>query len=184
MAGQLLVPVSAVADFLRMDANDPEATGEKLTEVVESAHEQVEFKVGPLDTDEVELVVHQPGPALVLPLKGLSSVVSVVDADGREIAPTAIEPNLRAGIVTLTVSGRAPWTVTVTAPERTSSVRQAIKIVAAHLWETQRGRAGGGSRGVAYTAAADAADGAARMQGFAFPRRAQQLLAPYELLGV
>ncbi len=184
MAGELLVSVAEVADFLGMIPTDPAREGEKLTEAVEAAHEQVEFKIGPLDTDDIEFVVHQPGPSLVLPLKHLASVVSVVDADDREISASSFTSNLRAGIVTLDSYGRAPWTVTVTAPARSASVRQAIKIVAAHLWETQRGRGSDTKRNQIYTAAADAADGAAPGQGFAFPRRAQQLLAPYMLRGV
>lgn len=180
----LLVPVQEVATFLRMSVSDPDREGDLLLEVVESAHEQVESKVGPLGSDSIELVVHQPGPVLVLPIKNLTSVVSVVDAQGREVPSDGITPNLRAGLVTIESSGRAPWTVTVAAAERAASVRQAIKIVAAHLWETQRGRAGGGARNSVYTAAGDPTNTAPIAQGFAFPRRAEQLLAPYALLGV
>lgn len=170
-----LVTIAALAEFLNFDDNDARATSDLLQEHLDTAHQRTEYIVETLEEDDQTYVVHQPGPALVLPARQLQALVSVTDADGRVIPAESVTANLRAGVLTLDVDGRPPWTVVVTPRERKASIALAVKIIAANLWETQRGRTGGDRRGGFNPVAEETVT----LRGFAIPRRAAEILQPY-----
>ena len=81
-----------------------------------------------------------------------------------------------AGAVVLGARAAAgAYTVTVRFPDAPADVKEACLHIIKHLWSIRRG-AQGGARG-------DVDAQAQIQQGFAIPRRALELLAPYERVG-
>ncbi|NCT90250.1 hypothetical protein GXB85_04685 [Cellulomonas sp. APG4] len=180
-ADERFVTQAELATFLKMTPTHEEATSALLSEVLDAALEQVELRVGPLVSASQTYVVYPNGRNLVLPATHLVSVGTVTDPHGNVVDADLIDTNLLSGIVTVPSTVAGKWTVQATTREHGASLKQAVKIIAAHLWESQRGRAGGGARAGAYTAAADA-DPTPKM-GFALPRRALELIKPFTVPG-
>jgi hypothetical protein len=154
------------------------ATKDLLEEVLAATIENVESKVGPLEpasgeTDlTVTYTVYPSGRNLVLPVTHLTGTVEVKDPDGNTVIPRDV--NMLAGIVELPVVPRQsrPWTVRSSCREHGQSVKLAVKIIAAHLWQLQRRRPPAGPQ-------TETGDEAPRGSGFAIPRRAAELLAHF-----
>lgn len=170
------VTLAQMADFLKAPsyATGPEAP--ILQEVLDAALENVISRVGPLDSAARIYVVYPSGRCLVLPDTHLVSVGPVTDPAGNVISADQLDCNLLSGIVTVPSVRAGQWTVEATSREHASSIRLAIKIIASHLWDTQRGSPSSGNRpgfGQPVT------DGSPVRMGFAIPARAAELLAPF-----
>lgn len=183
------VTLSELAEYMNMPAGAPEATSEKLQETLTAALEYVAWRVGlpldGLDGAARDFRVYASGNALVLPVTHLREPVTVKDPTGAEVDAALLhDVDLQAGIITLRGSrtggrfaGRG-WTVSAATRDGSASLKVAVKIIAAHLWETQRGREATGVRAAAMAGTADGAT-TPTGRGYAIPARAAELLEPY-----
>lgn len=156
------IPASSVAptlDELKAHLNITSAThDDELLSILDAAVEVVEGYVGPLDGQTVTERYYNRNPALPLLLRQypVQAVTSISDVDGNVFEADSYTVDLDTGRVWLARwgGGLRSWSfwgpgvgldVTVTyTTGRTSlpaSIRLAILIVAARLWETQRGNA-------------------------------------------
>lgn len=175
VAPQQFVTLKELAQFLKQPALADGDQADQLQEVLDASIENVESRTGPLVGASPVFRVHASGKNLVLPATHLTEVTEIRDPDGVLVPLEYAELNLLSGIVTLrSTSRRGAYTVTAKTRDGAVSLRLAVKIIASHLWETQRGSAAGASRFV--TPNAD--DGPVRM-GFAIPARAAELIAPF-----
>lgn len=174
------VTVDELVEWLRSDDIGSNPTDRKLAEeCLSAAIEYTASKVGPLEPageDEgltVTREVYPSGRFLVLPVTHLTGTITVEDPDGAAVTPRDV--NALAGVIELPYAPRSsrPWRVRSTSREHGASVKLAVKIIAAHLWQLQRRQPG-----TAATAAYQVGD-AAPKTGFAIPARAAQLLAPF-----
>ncbi len=172
------VTLADLLDYLRVPAGAPGTDQVKLSETLNATLEHVAYLVGPLEHVARDVVVWPSGCSLVLPDTHLTEVQSVTNPDGTLIDVPARGLNLLAGVIEFPRGLiRGPWTVRYTGREHAASVRLAVKIIASHLWETQRGRdAGAGARSGIAVPVGD--DSPVRM-GFAIPSRAAELLKPF-----
>lgn len=138
----------------------------------EAAQEQVEALVGPvLQRQVVETVRARPSGVVFL---NQSPVVSVdtLTASGQPV--TGYTLNNADGLLTgLVTAGDLVVTYTVGRTEAPASLRVAALIIAAHLWDTQRGNAP--------SAMPDDLTPVEFGLGYSLPNRALELLAPYML---
>ena len=175
----VVVPLSELASFMR-DASLAEGDeAEKLQEHLDAATEYVQSVVGPVGEVAVRWDVYAGDTTrqLVLPATHVQEIISITAPDGSDVTVDARrDVNALAGIVTVPKAMRGTWTVEGRPREAVPSIKLAIKIIASHLWGTQRGT--GGGRGAMY---ARGDDTPATPAGFAIPRRAEQLLAPYRI---
>lgn len=177
MAPTFVTPEDFAEWLHNHDLATEEPTKELVEEVVAAAIEIVQAHVGPLEPAEgetdltVTYTVYPTGRHLVLPTTRLTGTVQVSDPDGVEVTPRDV--NMLAGVIELPYAPRAsrPWSVRSTSSEHADAVRLAVKIIAAHLWQVQRRRPSGVPR-------TEAGDSGAPV-GFAIPRRAAELLAPF-----
>lgn len=156
---------------------DPERAA-LLAETLGAALENVTEKVGPLDGVAVDVVVWPSGRSLVLPDSHLVAVHQITDPDGNDVALPSRGVNRLAGVIEFPrrlITGE--WTVNVTTRAHHDSVRLAVKIIASHLWEVQRGT--GSDTGARARVASPVGDPVPGRAGFAIPRRAAELLAPF-----
>jgi len=143
----------------------------QVQDVLDATLEHVASIVGPAGAPTVS--VRPTGYRLILPATHLAVLGAVTDPLGAVVTPTDVD--LAAGVVTLgTVVTPGAYTVTLTRTT-SASVDEAVRIIAKHLWETRRGRAG-------RDAAMAQGDEQVPM-GFAIPRRAAELLAPLTVPG-
>lgn len=178
MAATVPTP-KALADFLNAPKlHEEPVKGPLLVECLESAIEYVTDRVGSIDGAARNYRVHASAreTSIVLPVTHLEEVVSVRDPSGADVVINPdTDVDYLAGIVDVPNGARGNWTFTVRGADTRSSIALAIKIIAGHLWETQRGRAG--ARGAVYAQGEEPQ--AAAPRGFAIPARAAQLLEPY-----
>lgn len=170
----VLVQLVDLAGF--MNAADL-ATGNKaelLQEVLDAAEEWVESKVGSLTSASRTMKVRASGRNLVLPATRLQAVTAVTDPNGSSHDVAALDVDTLAGIVRVPAFVPGTWTVQATPADAAKSIALAVKIIAAHLWQTQRGRAGQFLSSVEDPEAMGPGG-----QGYAIPRRATDLLAPF-----
>lgn len=179
MDGMTSPPVS-VQD-LRSYINDSGAAPvSELDDMLAAATEMIEAQVGPiLPRPQASTIRDFNGSILVLPVVPVLSVQSVTDAAGAPLATVAdLDVDTSAGVIN--TYGRL-WrdrivvNYTVGRDPVPFSLKVAVMITAGHLYETQRGSAstrpgmlGGGTDG-----------GGEVPMGFALPRRAEELIAPY-----
>jgi len=151
----------------------------RLQEALDSAIGHVEKLVGPISLATRDYLVRPRRDKLVLPVTRLQAVVEVRDPAGNVVAPYDV--NLLSGIVELTSEPATTkaWTVRATAGQDVVQLRRAVKIIASHLYEDHRGT-GALPGGRTYPSGGE--DTPAPM-GFAIPRRAAELLAPYRRTG-
>lgn len=167
------VSVADFARFARGRADDPD-----LVEALDAALANVSTRVGPLDAAS-SFTVWSHGGALVLPITHLSAVVEVRDPLGVLVTPSRV--NLLAGVVHVRERSRpGTWTISVTSTQRGADIALAVKIIAQHLLSLRSG-ADVGQRSRLMVPTDDAP---ATGFGFAIPRRAAELLAPYTLGGL
>lgn len=174
-----LVTLEQMGAFLRAPTYatvDPEMT--MLGEALGAALEYVESQVGSLVGASRQYSVYPHRHNLVLRDTHLQEITTVTDPDGNVVVPEST--NLLAGIVVLPCvpMDARPWTVTATSRATRTSVALAVKIIASHLFEINRGK-GRGSSSTSYPSSDDAAP----LLGFAIPARAAELLAPYVRTG-
>jgi hypothetical protein len=169
------VTLAALADWM----SSPSLSGSpELNDALAATLANIARKVGPLTAGPHTFRVYPSGRGrLVLPVMDVGSVV-VTDPGGHVVEPFDVD--LEAGVVTLVsapAQGRA-WSVTVTRPAFEQDVSEAVKIVASHLYGVRRPKDAARQRaGIPVT------DDGVPASGFAFPRRAEQLLAPHRLAG-
>lgn len=170
------VTLGDLKDFLKITGNGTDAL---LNEVLDAALELVDHRVYlALDDAPKSVKVRATGRTIVLPIARLEQVTAVTTPDGTALAAADLDVDLDAGLITVPRAHPGTWTVTVhaqTAQEAgaAASLRQAVKIIAKHLWGTQRGSQGGPRGDV------DAQQGEPYLAGFAIPRRAAELMAPW-----
>jgi len=178
-----VVSVEEFAQHMNMTTPQAESSEyRKLAEHLDSAIENVEARVGPLSDVAQTYPVHASGKYLVLPVTHVTQVTTLVDPSGNTVTLNPANVDLLSGVITMPYSRTGAWQVTASTREHAASVKLAVKIIAAHLWETQRGRGdatragmfgGGGDDTVPNTPI-----------GFAVPSRAADLLAPFVLPGI
>ncbi len=122
------------------------------------------------------------GSVLILPAARLASLVSLTDPFGNVAVMTGLEEHdLQAGIIALPYKLKGTWTVVATYDEEIpADLKLAVLIVGKHLWETQRVA---GQPEQARPGFAAPGQVAGPPLGFAVPRRALELAAPYWLPG-
>lgn len=158
---------------------DVTADDAELGEVLDAAVELVASMVGPLESGAVT-EVHRGVDSRLLVLRQMPATsltsVSLRYATGETSALTLSDFDLdtEAGIVRLVSGGwlAGTYVVVYDAGRATlpASVRLAVLIVAAHLWETQR---------VPGVNRFGSPDEPSVSRGYAIPNRAAELLAPY-----
>lgn len=172
-----VVTITELAAFMRapdLATSDTAA----LQEHLDAAIEYVQSVVGPVGEVSVHWDVYASDTQrqIVLPATRVQEIVSITAPDGSAVTVDhRRDVNKLAGIVTVPRPMRGTWTVEGRTADASSSIKLAIKIIASHLWGTQRGTGGG------RTSMYAAPDTTATPVGFAIPRRAEQLLAPYAI---
>jgi len=152
----------------------------KLQEVLDAAIESVEQTVGPLGDATRTERVYATGRSLVLGATHVEAVTAVIDPHGNTVAINEnTDVNHLSGIVEIPRATKGSWLVTYRVVQDKASLRLAVKIIGEHLWETQRGSREG-ARGAMMAQAAS--DDGGKLRGFAIPRRAAQLMAPFAKL--
>lgn len=173
------VTLSELATFMKLPTGYDEVL---LQEHLDAATEYVTDKVGPLDEDALALAVHagEHQAVLVLPATFAEEIVSVTSPTGAAVpVATLAYVDLDAGLIEVRNPARGTWIVTIKSRRASASCNLATKIIAQHLWGTQRGT--GGGRKEMLGQAPDVAG--VTPAGFAIPRRAAQLLEPYLTVG-
>lgn len=175
-------PFVTVAEFANhMNKPDPDPEDQaKLQDHLDAALEWVTEKVGPLTGVAQDFAVFTGGRFLVLPATHLLAVVSVTDPFGNDVTIAAQKIDRLAGIIEVPRSVSGEWTVRASTREHGKAVRLAVLIIASHLYETQRGRAGNAPRDAMH--ASGGMEGGSTPVGFAIPNRAADLLAPFVIV--
>lgn len=152
--------------------NEPEKDWLQVS--LDSAIEQVEARCGPIMSAARTFTPRPRRHRLVLPETRLVNVQEVRDPDGNLVEPYDID--LLCGIVELAAEPPTTkrWTVVATTRDTVASLQLAVKIIASHLFEVHRGGAALPT-GRAYATG----DSEPPPAGFALPRRAEQLMAPF-----
>lgn len=175
-------------DDLKIHANIPASDTShdaELTDMLDAAIELVEGIVGPVGVGTVtETHYNVSSSALVLARFPASAVTAVGTRSGATTTPLTLadyELDTGTGILRRADGGGfyGSYTVTYSTGRATvpASIHLAILIVAAHLWETQRGTAPTALQ----LQDPNGADVGPSGMGYAIPRRAQELLQPYML---
>lgn len=171
------VTLAELATFLNAPQLADGDRAELLQETLDAALENVADAVGPLDGVAVEVLVWPSGRSLVVPDTHLVSVNRIIDPGGAELDPPQGGVNHLAGVIEFPRPlARGEWLVEYQAREHADSVKLAVKIIASHLWEVQRGT-GDGVRGRVATPMGDPQPTG---RGFAIPARAAELLRPFK----
>jgi hypothetical protein len=143
-----------------------------LTDKLDSATAWVSEQLGrSLDGGTQTFTVHSRDGVLLLPTMQATAVTGVVGPDGYAATVDTRYTNLGSGVVVVTTRQHGPYTVTVTLPAvLPAPLYEAVLLIAAHLWDTQRG-----TSPTALQQIEAPVPGAA----YAIPNRARDLLAPY-----
>lgn len=166
------VTLAELTSFMNTSATGEDET--KLQEHLDAALEWVEARVGLLTGVSREYPVYATGRYVVLPVTHLIGDVTVIDPRGNTVTPRSIDR--LAGIVEVPTAVHGDWTITASTREHGAAVKLAVKIIASHLWETQRGRGSGAPRDAMMAGGGvDATAG----RGYAIPHRAADLLKPF-----
>lgn len=176
------VTLAALKEWMRLPATLPENLADALDECLNSALENLTDKCGPLDSAERTYQVWPSGRSLVLPDTHLVSVSTITDPDGNVHDVPARRINRMAGVIEVVARGRivtGEWTVTARTREHGDSLSLATKIIASHLYETQRGRAVNSATDAIMRGSTPAGDPSGVPKGFAIPSRAAELIRPF-----
>ena len=161
------VTLAQLRDHLNMTSLSHDA---ELARFLGAAQEHVEALVGPVLQSSVTEDVRVVGSTVVLSECPVVDVYSVTVA-GSELTGWTLRP--RAGLVTgVNASGTATVTYSTGRTSCPDGVATAALIIAEHLWRTQLG-------GSPSALPVDDMAGMPGGSGFAIPRRAMELLAPY-----
>jgi hypothetical protein len=156
----------------------------ELQQTIDEAESAIEGRVGPLSATSKTSRVRGCSDTLLLPSAPVSALTSVTPVGGTVLSLSAVYLDPSSGVVSCTPSGTfsSPWYDVVyqvgsaTVPD---GLLRAVKEMTAHLWATQRGGTVRPSRGGGESAS-NTLPGAA----YAFPYRVEQLIAPYESIGL
>ena len=149
----------------------------ELSEMLEAAVDVVEGIVGPVTAKTVTETHTSSSGVLVLnrvPVAGLVSVAQYGAAQDLALFHADPDSGILSRVDGYGFAGPVTVTYSVGRPNVPAAIRLAVLIIAAHLWETQRGNTGGGP-----IAAEAEAFGAPSIAGYAIPNRARDLLARY-----
>ena len=167
--------VDQFAEHLRRDPFKGD-DARRATQHLDAATSVVRSRCGLPPADEHVHRVHPSGRTLVLPVWGDGlSVIEIRDPAGVVVAMDAGLSRLSSGVVGVPVARPGAWTVKVAAdaspvPEE---LALATLIIAAHLWETQRGTS---ARPQAFPGGGEERPSG---MGYAIPNRAAELMAPH-----
>ena len=154
-------------------------------DTLDAAVDIVEGIVGPLQVAAVTEIHRGISSSLLVlrqaPVVALSSIASGYGSVFTALTVSDYDLDADAGVVRAVNGGRFRGdfqvTYTVGRSDVPVAIREAILIIAAHLWETQRGVA----PSALSLQGADVADTFSPGLGYAVPNRARELLAPYAL---
>jgi len=169
------VTLAQQAAFQRFPAAPTGQDAIDLQEDLDAAIEQVEVCCGPVAQAERTYTVRPKRNKLVLPVVMVTAVGTVTSPDGVVVEPYDVD--LEAGIIVLPTwpATEKAWTVGASTGNDVKSLVLAVKHIASHLYGIRRGHAAlPGGR--AYPTVDDAT---VTVAGFAIPRRAADLMAPY-----
>ncbi len=173
------VTVKALAEFLHApELMDVPATKKQLQEALGGATEWAESVVGPIGNAAATYRVRPTGGRfLVLDDTRLVEVRSVVDPYGATVPLWTPGVDLEAGVLEFARElRRGTYLVTAVTRETGYAIALAVKIVASHLYEIHRGA---NAVGVREMIANPVGEGQPSGRGWAVPRRAEQLVAPF-----
>ncbi|TKJ24361.1 head-tail connector protein [Blastococcus sp. CCUG 61487] len=159
----------------------PSDEDDELQRKLDAAEAHVAKRCGPLGPSTVTVTAHLSGDHLVLPATRLATVAEVRDPAGQVVQLADGATNLLSGIIRVPYRRAGAWAIDITTTrnvatdERLADLHEAVLIIAAHLWETQRvpGRSPRPGQ------APEPPTG----RGFAIPNRAATLMGPYTLPG-
>ena len=168
VAGAPFVTLTQLRDHLNLTG--PSANDAELERFLSAAQEHVEQLIGPVLNSTITEVLPITGSTVVLSECPVAYVASVT-VGGATLTGWTLRP--RSGLVT-GVNGSGDATVTYTAGRVMcpDAVVVAALVIAEHLWRTQLG-------GSPSALPMDDMAGVPGGSGFAIPRRALELLAPY-----
>jgi hypothetical protein len=147
---------------------------DELLLMLDAATDMVRSMVGSFDAGAVTERVAARGGTVVLSRRPPANV-TVADSTGDSV--TGFTVNAAAGLVYDVAARTGPLTVSYTVGDGQvpPSVALATLIIAAHLWQTQRGPASSGPLAAASSDDLTTVPGA----GYAIPNRARELLQPF-----
>lgn len=148
----------------------------QLQKALDTAAEAVGRWCGPLEPEPRSLTVEMTNGSLVLPVRPVRSVTALFSPQGYARLPDIAGSDLDAGIVAVRGGCGGRWRVTVSTgwDPAPAPLIDAAYIVAAWLWSTHfRGGRGTGNPLMG--------DGDVQLAGFAIPRQADELMAPYKI---
>ena len=165
--------VQDLTEHLNMTGDPPE----DLQLFLDAAVRVVEGRCGPLEQRPQTLRCRPNGRNLVLPATNLQAVTAVRDPAGQVVDVRAGDVNLLAGIVPVPAVRDGWWEVDVVmgGSPMPADLKLAVFVVASHLYEIKRGRAG---RPQAFFGGENS-DTQDVPRGFAVPARAAELMRPY-----
>lgn len=168
----VLVSLAQFKTFIKVTSDTQD---DLLQEALDAATDIVAEGVdASLTSSTLRLRVRPGARALVLPFTHLQNVQMIIRPDLTALALEEADVDLVAGIITVPRALAGEWQVDVTPRGGMAALSLAVKIIAKHLWGTQRGTQSGGPRGEI-----DAQQGEVVLVGYAIPRRAAELLKPY-----
>jgi hypothetical protein len=177
----------SVADAKRHLNKSTASDDEEIRRFIAAATKIVEDRIGPVVRREVTEVHTSRGTVVELLHHQVVAVNSVTYVDGGDIAidPADLDVDGPAGRVRglsrRLPRGRLKFVYTVGRPIVDEAISLAAGIIVGHLWATQRGNSGGRPGVVGTEGAPTNRDTAvAHYIGFALPKRAAELLRPFE----
>jgi hypothetical protein len=181
------VPLPVTLEQLRRELNmsDPDQPSDndgELTIRLAAATRAVEAIVGPMVPRSVISTRTARGGCIVLPIRPVVSVESVNGLYGA--ASYALGDldlwDLGSGLIRLGYGclpfGRYTVAYTVGRTEVGENLQLAVLIIAAHLWETQRGKSARARSLGEFDSGNPSQDAILVLRGYAYPRRALELL--------
>lgn len=164
--------VADLVAFAQVPDREADDLEDELAQHLAAAVAYVEGRCGPM-VDGTRRVQMRHPYRLVMPF-GRLDTVSVVDSTGAEVEVEDEFTDYEAGVLHVYASRLGRYTVTFTRePEGLESLRLATVMIAAHLWDTRRGSVGNsGDYGAPEAMYAPG-------YGFAVPRRAADIMAPF-----
>lgn len=148
---------------------------------VDAAVGHVQARCGWIAATDVRVAAWCDGRsrALMLPCGPVAEVAELVSPSGVDVVASlgASDVDWAAAVVQVSRVEAGEWVArvtTATTAERTAALKQAVLIIAAHLWGARAGAARPGAGAAA----------AAAGPGYAIPNRATELMAPYARAGV
>lgn len=178
------VPLPVTLDQLTAELNmslDDVSKDAELEIRAAAATRAAEAIVGPMVPRTIISTRTARGGAIVLPVRPVISVESITGLYGAPSYTTAdLDVNTDAGVIRQAYGclpfGRYTVSYTVGRTEVPENLQLAVLIIAAHLWETQRGRSARARTLGDFESGNPSQDAILVLRGYAYPRRALELL--------